>query len=80
MILHRDQKRFKDISKQVEKLMSMGGFPEKKHKIEQRAGKAEQPYYCRRTWRFLLFVVKQWNNITLHNFVLGGLAYPPKKI
>lgn len=80
MILHSDQKRFKDISKQVEKLMSMGGFPEEKHKIEQKTGKAEQPYYCRRTWRFLLFVVKQWNNITLHNFVLGGLAYPPKKI
>lgn len=44
MILHRDQKRFKDISKQVEKLMSMGGFPEKKHKIEQKTGKAAQPY------------------------------------
>lgn len=45
MILHRDQKRFKDISKQVEKLMSMGGFPEKKHKIKEKTGKAVQPYY-----------------------------------
>lgn len=44
MILHSDQKRFKDISKQVEKLMSMGGFPEKKHKIEQKTGKAAWPY------------------------------------
>lgn len=40
MILHRDQKRFKDISNQVEKLMSMGGFPEEKHKIAQKTGKA----------------------------------------
>lgn len=44
MILHRDQKRFKHISKQVEKLMSMGGFPEEKHKTEEKTGKAAQPY------------------------------------
>lgn len=28
MILHRDQQLLRDISKQVEKLMSMGVFPE----------------------------------------------------
>lgn len=44
MILHRDQKRFKHISKQVEKLMSMGGFPEEKHKTEEKTGKVAQPY------------------------------------
>lgn len=42
MILHRDENAFRDISKQVEKLMSMGGFPE--HKIEQKAGKVVRGY------------------------------------
>lgn len=44
MILHRDQKRFRDISKQMEKLMGMGGFPEEKHKKKAETGKAAQPY------------------------------------
>lgn len=45
MILHRAQKPLKDISKQVEKHIHMGGFPEEKHKTEEKTGKVAQPCY-----------------------------------
>ena len=56
--------------------MSMGGFPEERHKIVQKSGKATQS--CRRSWPALLFVAQEWNNLPLHNFVLGGPTSQPK--
>lgn len=40
-------------------------------------GKRRSP--APRSWSVLSFVVKQWNDIKLHNFVLGGLVYAPKE-
>lgn len=50
-----DTKKY--ISKQVEKLMNMGGFPEEKHKTEEKRVKAAQP--CYEDLAVFFLVVKQ---------------------
>ena len=81
MSLYRDQKHFKDLSKQVEELMSIGWISWARGEALNCAEKwKSRAVPIRRIWCFLLFVVKKlWNNVTLHNFCFGwpSIAYRP---